>query len=59
MTIFNVSTRKVGGIRFLKIGRLTFSFCVSARYRPIGKRPVAQTHVFAPNTATTDTEAAR
>ena len=33
--MFNVSTRKVGGIRFLKIGRLTFAFCVSRAYRPM------------------------
>lgn len=35
MTIFNISFRRVGGIRFLKIGRLTFSFCVSRAYRPL------------------------
>lgn len=33
--MFNVSTRKVGGIRFLKIGRLTFAFCISRTYRPM------------------------
>ena len=33
--LFNISTRRVGGIRFLKIGRLTFSFCVSREYRPL------------------------
>lgn len=33
--MFNVSTRKVGGIRFLKIGRLTFAFCLSRAYRPM------------------------
>ena len=27
--LFNISTRRVGGIRFLKIGRFTFSFCVA------------------------------
>ena len=27
--IFNVSLRKVGGIRFLKLGRVNISFCVS------------------------------
>jgi hypothetical protein len=30
---FNISTRRVGGLRFLKIGRLTFMFCVSREYR--------------------------
>lgn len=34
----NVSTRKVGGIRFLKIGRLTLSFSVSRSYRAIGAK---------------------
>lgn len=28
MSIFNVRHRKVGGIRFLRIGRLQFSFCL-------------------------------
>lgn len=32
--LLNVSWRKVGGLRFLKIGRFTFMFCVSAAYRP-------------------------
>jgi hypothetical protein len=31
--MFNISTRRVGGLRFLKIGRLTFMFCVSREYR--------------------------
>jgi hypothetical protein len=31
--MFNISTRKVGGIRFLKVGRLCFSFCVTKRYK--------------------------
>lgn len=34
--VFNVSSRKVGGIWFVKIGRLTFSFCVSRAYHPVG-----------------------
>jgi hypothetical protein len=33
--MFNVSTRRVGGIRFVKIGRFTFSFCISRSYRPL------------------------
>lgn len=32
---FGVSTRKIGGLRFLKIGRLTLSWSVSRRYRPL------------------------
>ena len=32
-----VSTRKVGGIRFIKIGKLCFSFCRTAQYKPIGR----------------------
>lgn len=31
----NVSTRKVGGLRFLKIGRLTISWSVSKVYKPL------------------------
>jgi hypothetical protein len=34
--MFNISTRKVGAIRFVKIGRFCFSFCISKQYRPIG-----------------------
>lgn len=29
MSIFNIQYRKVGGLRFLFVGRLTFMFCVS------------------------------
>lgn len=29
MNIFNIQFRKVGGLRFLFVGRLTFMFCVS------------------------------
>lgn len=35
MTIWNISTRRVGGLRFLKIGRLTFMFCLSREYRAL------------------------
>ena len=35
LPIFYISTRRVGGIRFLKIGRFTFSFCVARSYRPL------------------------
>lgn len=33
--MFNISTRKVGGIRFFKIGRLCLSFCITRAYRPV------------------------
>lgn len=33
--MFNLSTRRVGGIRFLRIGRITITLCVSRGYRPI------------------------
>jgi hypothetical protein len=33
--IFNIQYRRVGGIRFVKIGRLFFSFGVSRQYRPL------------------------
>jgi hypothetical protein len=35
--MFNISTKKIGGIRFIKIGKLCFSFCVTSFYRPIGE----------------------
>jgi hypothetical protein len=31
----NISTRRVGGLRFLKVGRLCVSFCVTREYRPL------------------------
>ena len=33
--MFNVSYRKVGGISFLKLGRMTISWSVSKAYRPL------------------------
>lgn len=33
--MLNISTRKVGGLRFIKIGRLTLMLCVSKAYRPL------------------------
>jgi hypothetical protein len=33
--MFNFSTRKVGGLRFIKFGRITFMFCLSKEYRPL------------------------
>lgn len=32
---YNISARRVGGIRLLKVGRLTFAFSVSRAYRPL------------------------
>jgi hypothetical protein len=32
---FNISFRRVGGLRFLKLGRLTVSWSVSRAYRPL------------------------
>lgn len=31
--MFNISYRKVGGLRFIKLGRITLMFCVS-KHRP-------------------------
>lgn len=33
MSIFNISTRRIGGLRFVKVGRFCFSFCVTREYR--------------------------
>lgn len=33
--MINFSTRKVGGLRFVKLGRFTFMFCVSRVYTPL------------------------
>jgi hypothetical protein len=33
--LFNVSYRKVGGLRFFKLGRLNLSFSVSRSYKPL------------------------
>jgi hypothetical protein len=33
--VFNISTRKIGGLRFVKLGRLTLMFCVSAQPRSL------------------------
>jgi hypothetical protein len=30
----NIGTRRVGGLRFIKVGRLTVSYSVSRSYRP-------------------------
>lgn len=31
----NISTKRIGGMRFVKIGRLCFSYCVTKEYRPL------------------------
>lgn len=33
MSIFNFSTRRKGGLRFVKVGRFCFSFCITREYR--------------------------
>ena len=33
--MFNISTRRIGGIRFFKIGRFCFSFCLTQQYRAL------------------------
>lgn len=41
--LIHFSTRKVGGIRFVKIGRLSFSFCLAKSAKPIkSARPRAR-----------------
>ena len=38
----NFATQRVGGLRFIKLGRLTLSFCVSRKYRPMPRRAKPQ-----------------
>jgi len=33
--MWNISSKKVGGIRFIKVGRLCFSICVTREYKPL------------------------
>ena len=33
--LINFSTRKVGGLRFVKLGRFTFMFCISKEYKSL------------------------
>ncbi len=35
MHVFNISTRRIGGLRYVKIGRFCFSFCVTREYRAL------------------------
>lgn len=37
--MLNISIRKVGGLTFVKVGRLCFSFCLTREYRPLAARP--------------------
>lgn len=30
-----ISTRKVGGLRFVKVGRLCFSYSITKAYKPL------------------------
>lgn len=34
-SFFNFSTKKVGGLRFVKLGRFCFSFCITKEFRPL------------------------
>jgi hypothetical protein len=46
--MLNIATRKVGGIRFVKLGRLTFSFCISREFKPFAEaRPAKRARVVA------------
>jgi hypothetical protein len=33
--MFNVSTRRVGGLIFVKVGRFCISFCITREYRSL------------------------
>lgn len=33
--MLNFSTRRIGGIRFFKLGRFCFSFCLTREYVPL------------------------
>ena len=33
--MINFSYRRVGGLRFLKLGRFCFSWCIATNYRPL------------------------
>lgn len=39
--VFNFSARKVGGLTFVKLGRLTFSYSISRAYRAMATKPRA------------------
>lgn len=33
--MFNVCTRRVGGLRFIKLGRFCISFCITRDYKQL------------------------
>ena len=33
--LFNISTRRIGGLTFIKVGRFCLSFCVTRDYRSL------------------------
>ena len=35
VALFNVSTRRIGGLRFIKVGRFCLSFCITRDYRSL------------------------
>jgi len=35
LIMFNISTTKVGGLRFIKIGKLCFCFCITQKYKAL------------------------
>jgi hypothetical protein len=35
MALLNISTRRVGGIRFVKIGNLCLCFCLTQKYKTL------------------------
>lgn len=51
--MLNISHRRVGGLRFIKLGRLTVSFSVSKAYKPLkgSAAHVAQCNAIRANTA--------
>ena len=36
--LFNISVTRVGGLTWVKVGRFTMAFAVSAEFRPIGAK---------------------
>ena len=32
---WNISTRRIGGVRWFKFGRFTFTFCIATEYRSL------------------------
>lgn len=42
MRVFNIDYRRVGGMTFLKIGRLTLSWSISSEFKPLGADTAAK-----------------